>query len=152
MADDPELDDDFPVKVSLKDVEAPVKVQKQLKKALYDRSRLNHHGPASTHMPDFSRNLSHKSKSHTDPYDKDWMSSYVKNPLGESYDSKPKYKTPVGIDTLSCLQRMTNSSKFKNFIQSGDGAKVLNENDLKVNIEEDYLDIDSVSERRDEQE
>ena len=63
-SDDPEIDEDFPAKIKIKDIETPVKAKNQLKKALYDRSRLNHHGPASTHMPDFKRNLSHKSKSY----------------------------------------------------------------------------------------
>ena len=148
--DDPDLDEDFPAKLNVKDIKVPVKAQSQLKKALYDRSRIKHNGPAKTHMPEFNKSLSHKSKSYTDPYDKEWMSSYLRNPLGES--SAPRHKTPVGLDTLSCLKNMVSSSKFKGLASSDAGStKILTENDenSKLNVEDDYLDTSiNISEKR----
>jgi hypothetical protein len=111
--DDPDDDDDeIPVKFSLKDIEVPVKAQKQLDRALYNRGRIRHHGPSKTHSPDFNKMVSYDNKSHSDPYDKEWMNSYISNPFGESV-SRPTHKTPIGNDVLSSLSRMSQSSKFQ---------------------------------------
>jgi hypothetical protein len=126
--DDPE-DDDVPVKFSLKDVEVPVKAQRQLDRALYNRSRIRHSGPAKTHMPDFKKMTDYDNKSYSDPYDKEWMSSYVRNPFGESV-TRPIYKTPVGNDVVSSLRQMVQSDRFKNFVKiSNETPKVLSESD-----------------------
>ena len=126
--DDPE-DDDVPVKFSLKDVEVPVKAQRQLDRALYNRSRIRHSGPAKTHMPDFKKMTDYDNKSYSDPYDKEWMSSYIKNPFGESIQ-RPVYKTPVGNDVVSSLRQMVQSDKFKNFVKiTNETPKVLSESD-----------------------
>ena len=126
--DDAADDEETPIKFSLSDVEVPVKAQKQLDRALYNRSRIRHHGSSKTHMPDFKRMTDYDNKSNTDPYDREWMRSYLSNPLGES--SSPKYKTPVGNDVMSSLSRMSQSPKFQNiskiFTQS---QQVLNESD-----------------------
>lgn len=126
--DDPE-DDEVPVKFSLKDVEVPVKAQRQLDRALYNRSRIRHSGPAKTHMPDFKKMTDYDNKSYSDPYDKEWMSSYIKNPFGESIQ-RPVYKTPVGNDVVSSLRQMVQSDRFKNFVKiSNETPKVLSESD-----------------------
>ena len=126
--DDPE-DDEVPVKFSLRDVEVPVKAQRQLDRALYNRSRIRHSGPAKTHMPDFKKMTDYDNKSYTDPYDKEWMSSYIKNPFGESIQ-RPVYKTPVGNDVVSSLRQMVQSERFKNFVKiSNETPKVLSESD-----------------------
>lgn len=132
-AEDPE-EESFPIKFSLKDVEVPVKAQKQLDRALYNRSRIRHHGASKTHMPDFAKMVSHKNKSLTDPNDSDWVQSYLRNPFGES--TEPKHRTPIGSDVVSSLRNMTLSEKFKNKIQEND-RNVLTENiDLEV-VEDD---------------
>lgn len=126
--DDPD-DEDVPVKFSLKDVEVPVKAQKQLDRVLYNRGRIRHHGPSKTHMPDFNSMTKSDNKSYSDPYDKEWMNSYVRNPLGES-SSGPKYKTPIGNDVVSSLRSMSLSSKFqKNIKNTSQPLQVLKESD-----------------------
>ncbi len=122
-------DEDIPVKFSLKDVEVPVKAQSQLKRAMYNRGRIKHHGPSKTHMPDFNKMTKSDSKSYSDPYDKEWMSSYIRNPLGEN-SVKESYKTPIGNDVISSLRKMTLSPKFQNVMKdSTQTTQVLNESD-----------------------
>jgi len=126
--EDPD-DDDVPVKFSLKDVEVPVKAQKQLDRALYNRSRIRHHGPSKTHSPDFNRMTRANDKNYSDPYDREWMNSYVRNPFGESAN-KTSHKTPVGNDVISSLRNMSLSSKFqKNTKNSTQTPQVLSESD-----------------------
>ena len=126
--DDPE-EEDSPVKFSLRDVEVPVKAQKQLDRALYNRSRIRHHGPAKTHMPDFSRMTRANDKNYSDPYDKEWMNSYIRNPFAESAN-RASYKTPVGNDVISSLRNMSLSPKFqKNVKNSTQTPQVLKESD-----------------------
>lgn len=103
--DDLADEEDYPVKFNLGDVKIPVKAKSQLQKALYNRGRIKHNGASKTHMPDFNKTLRHDSKSLTDPYDSEWLSSYVKNPLGES-------KTPLNGSVLSALHKMSQSEKF----------------------------------------
>ena len=126
--DDPE-DDDVPVRFSLKDVEVPVKAQKQLDRALYNRSRIRHHGASKTHMPDFNKMTKADNKSYSDPYDKEWLSSYVRNPFGES-TVRETYKTPVGNDVISSLRNMSLSPRFQNIVKnSTQPSQVLTESD-----------------------
>lgn len=126
--DDPEDEEEVPVKFSLSDVEVPVKAQKQLDRALYNRGRIRHHGPSKTHMPDFKRMTDYDNKSNSDPYDREWMRSYLSNPLGES--TRSQYKTPVGNDVMSSLSRMSQSPKFQNISKiSTQSQQVLSESD-----------------------
>ena len=126
--DDPD-DEDVPVKFSLKDVEVPVKAQRQLDRALYNRSRIRHNGPAKTHMPDLKKMTDYDNKSYSDPYDKEWTSSYVRNPFGESAN-RTIYKTPIGNDVVSSLRQMVQSNRFKNFVKNTDQtAQILKESD-----------------------
>lgn len=127
--DDPDDDEEAPVKFSLSDVEVPVKAQKQLDRVLYNRSRIRHNGASKTHMPDFSKMVSANNKSMTDPYDSDWIKSYVSNPFGESVEKSP-YKTVVGNDVISSLRNMTMSPKFQKVVKnSSQTPQVLSESD-----------------------
>jgi len=126
--DDPE-DEEVPLKFSLKDVEVPVKAQRQLDRALYNRGRIRHHGPSKTHMPDFNKMTKADSKSYSDPYDKEWISSYVRNPFGES-TVREMYKTPIGNEIFSSLRNMTLSPKFQKVVKnSSQTPQVLSESD-----------------------
>ena len=126
--DDPD-DDEIPLKFSLKDVEVPVKAQRQLDRALYNRSRIRHSGPAKTHMSDFKKMTSADNKSLTEPYDSDWISSYVRNPFGESAIRK-SYKTAIGSDVMSSLKKMSLSQKFQKFAKNAEQTQqALNESD-----------------------
>jgi len=119
--DDPDDDEDFPAKISAK-TGMPVKAQSQLDKARTARARIDYSGPSKTHMPDFNKMLSHKSKSMSDPFDQDFSNSYVRNPLGEN-------KTSVTRDIQAQVQKMFKSPKFAAYkpAQSSEGAQVLAE-------------------------
>jgi hypothetical protein len=143
--DDPSDDEETPVKFSLKDIEVPVKAQKQLDRALYNRGRIRHHGASKTHMPDFKKMTSHDTKGMSDPYDREWMSSYLKNPLGES--SASSFKTPIGHDVISSLARMTNSEKFKKIMKNPTQSRQVisesdNFDDADATEHKEYLVID----------
>jgi hypothetical protein len=123
-SDDASDDEDFPLKVSIKDVEVPVKAKTQLDRALYNRGRIRHNGASKTHMPDFAKMTRHDSKSLTDPYDREWMSSYTRNPLGEGEN---RHKTFVGSDVLSALKGMSNSQKFSHRSSGTSSRRVMTE-------------------------
>ena len=120
MSDDPEDDEDYPINFASLDVDIPIKAQTQLDKALYNRGRINHHGPAKTHTPDFNKMLS-THKSDADVYDQKWTSSYLKNPFGES-TSHRQHKTAIGNDVMSSLRKFSLSPKFISARRQDDSA------------------------------
>lgn len=127
--DDLDDDESMPVKFSLDDVEVPVKAQTQLDRVLYNRGRIKHNGASKTHMPDFNKMVKSTNKSMSDPYDKEWIDSYIRNPFGESVN-RPQYKTPIGNDVMSSLRSMSMSPKFQGALQQKSettGQQVLSE-------------------------
>lgn len=120
-ADDPDDDEDFPVKLGVSR-EVPIKAQTQLDKALYNRSRIRHHGASKTHEPDFGKMVSSNNKSMTDVYDNDFIKSYVSNPFGESVTQK----TMIGSDVMSALKNM--KSHFEPQARANHSPQVLSEN------------------------
>lgn len=98
--DDPD-EGSYALKMTMKDLDSPVKVQKQLKRALYNRGRQRTHGASKTHMPDYNKMTGHDSESMRDPFDSSWLRSVVSNPLGEN--RKPQRIT---VDVMSTLRRM----------------------------------------------
>jgi hypothetical protein len=129
--DDPDDEESYPVKFKLTDVDIPVKPQSQLKKALYNRSRRRHHGPAKTHMPDFNKSLSSLGSMKDDPTDQNFRDSYVSNPLGES-------KTSLNRSISAALQKMSQSEKFKSSPMQPD-RQVLSEDD-RSREEDTFID------------
>jgi hypothetical protein len=112
-ADDKEDGEDFALKLSMKDGESPVKPKNQSQKDYaYNRSRIQHHGPAKTHMPDFVKMTGNDSDAMKDPTDSEWMRSVISNPFGEAKVNK---KLPFGgmaPDLFSTLKRMTTALKI----------------------------------------
>ena len=129
--DDPDDEESYPVKFKLTDVDIPVKPQSQLKKALYNRSRRRHHGPAKTHMPDFNKSLSSLGSMKDDPTDQNFRDSYVSNPFGES-------KTSLNRSISAALQKMSQSEKFKSSPMQPD-RQVLSEDD-RSREEDTFID------------
>jgi intein/homing endonuclease len=70
-------DEDIPV-LSVKDENAPIKVQNYIDRTLYNRDRKRTHGASKTHFPDFNRMLDIK---HDDPYDTEHHKGLYTNPL-----------------------------------------------------------------------
>ena len=86
-------------------------------------------------MPDFNKMVS-KDSGFEDPYDTEWMSSYLKNPLGESSNMRQKHKTSVTLDIQSALQSMISSEKFKNTqLTRQTSSNVLNESPEEEKLE-----------------
>jgi len=114
--DDDEDDDEDILKLSIDDVDAPVKVQKHLRNAFGEplrKSRKNHHGPASTHMPDFVKMTSTGKAGRTQdtlnkPFDNDFMS----DPFGEAttVSAPPRLTT----DLVKTLGHMTSKIGISN--------------------------------------
>lgn len=134
-AEDSDADEDFSLKLANTDGSGPVKVQKQLKHAQYNRSRQRTHGASKTHMPDFNKMTSTDSESMQDPYDNNWMKSLVTNPLGET-----KNTLKLSPDVSSTLRRMTDAFMIDR------GGDVLNEGsvlDESVGIETEQVDAEA---------
>lgn len=91
---------------SMKD--SPVKIAKQLKRALYNNSRHRTHGPSKTHMPDFLGMVNSKRREDTmnDPYDTNDMKALITNPFGES---RLHERTSLTNDIMSALRNMNSA-------------------------------------------
>jgi hypothetical protein len=93
-------------------------------------------------MPDFKAMTDYDSSSDRDVFDSNWAKSFISNPLGES--NKKSHKTPVGIDVLSALRRMSSSKKFQTTTSAVNGDRRL----ISEGTEED---LDSVESKKDEE-
>jgi hypothetical protein len=129
-------DEDFAIKLNVRDVEVPVKAQRQLDKVLYNRGRLRTHGASKTHMPDFKKMTSTDNRSMQDPYDMDWIKSVVSNPFAESRDYA---KTNLPPDLMSALGKWSKKHGLEN--RNAQGG-LLNEANYDVNGNMDVLIID----------
>lgn len=109
-SDDPDNDDeDFSIKFNLKDIDTPVKAQRQIDRIRRNRSRIRHAGPAKLHMPKWEDSLSSDDLAMTDPYDMKGINNALSNPFKES-------RTRVGIDVMSALKKMASSPTFQKSI------------------------------------
>lgn len=105
-ADDPDDDEEFGVKFNLKDLDMPIKAQRQIDRIRHNRARISHAGPAKLHMPDWKSSLDAKDLAMTDPFDSKFLRSLSSNPLKE-------IKTRIGSDVMSALRKMASTSAFK---------------------------------------
>lgn len=62
-----------------------------------------------------------------DPYDASWITSYVRNPFGES-NERTHYRTTINSDVASTLRNMALSSKFSGPTTKQNPQQVLSEN------------------------
>lgn len=118
--DDQEDGEDFALKMSINDGETPVKPKNQSQKTYaYNRSRIQNHGPAKTHMPDFVKMTGIDNDAMKDPTGAEWMKSVISNPFGEA----KTVTSPFGgmaPDLWSTLRRMTSALKITR--TAGDGV------------------------------
>lgn len=115
-ASDDRESSDLPLNLGHGNDDAPVKPQRQLDKALYNRSRRRHHGASSTVTPDFNKMISSDNHSTSDPYDSEWLRSVVSNPFGESVSHVQK--NSLSPDVMSALN---NLNKHFGTFESTDG-------------------------------
>jgi uncharacterized protein YjiS (DUF1127 family) len=127
-ADYPDDDEEFGIKFKLKDVDMPVKAQRQIDRIRHNRARIRHTGPAKLHMPDWSSSLDAKDLAMTDPFDSKFLRSLA-NPLKES-------KTRIGSDVMSALKKLAALPSFQKRINSN---KLLSE-DVAAAQESDKID------------
>lgn len=135
------FDDDevFGLKVgnSVRDVEVPVKAQKQLDRVLYNRGRLRTHGASKTFMPDLEKMTSNdEHESLNDPFDSNWMKSVVSNPFGESR----QHERPIMTSDMMSILRNWSVAKRVNRSPAA-AQKVITESndDLDVTVEFDEV-------------
>ena len=129
-ADDPDEEEEFGLKFNLKDVEMPVKAQKQIDRIRHNRARIRHTGPAKLHMPDWSSSLDAKDLALTDPFDGKFLRSLASNPLKET-------RTRIGADVMSALKKMASLPTFQRRQMSSNN--LLSE-DVGIEIEEQESD------------
>lgn len=133
-ADDPDDDEEFGIKFKLKDVDMPVKAQRQIDRIRHNSARIRHTGPAKLHMPDWSSSLDAKDLAMTDPFDSKFLRSLA-NPLKES-------KTRIGSDVMSALKKLAALPSFQkrninsNKLLSEDAAIELEAQEFDKNDEE----------------
>jgi hypothetical protein len=111
-SDDSDDDESFSLKLSGDiDVKVPVKAQKQLDRALYNRGRLRTHGASKTHLPDF-RKMTSDHQTSDDPYDNDWFKAASSNPLGEVQQA-PRSRMGLPRDVSSALANFSARFGYK---------------------------------------
>jgi len=110
------------LKLSIQDEDAPIKAMNQMQRVFHNRNRKRRHGPKALDMPDFNSMLSYKNKSHSDPYDKE----FLKNPnretfklsdgkvLGLYYDKKIAENEKIASKTLTMLDNLKKKLKLDN--------------------------------------
>lgn len=103
--DDRDDDESFSLKVDGDSVK-PVKVQSQLDKVLYNRSRRRTHGPSKTHFPDFAKMTGNDNKAMENPYDDDTTRELISDPFGESAQPAARKPLKLSSDLTSMLRRM----------------------------------------------
>ena len=145
--DNSDDDETFGLKLSDKDMEVPLKAQRQLDRVLYNRGRQRTHGASKTHMPDFKKMTSHDSREMKDPFDTNWMKSVVSNPFGES---KQVHRTQLTSDVHSMLTTFSKRQQAK----TGNSIQILHENieiddDEHSNGNDDVLIIDDADDESD---
>jgi len=129
-ADDPDDEEEFGLKFKLKDVETPVKAQKQIDRIRHNRARIRHSGPAKLHTPDWSSSLDAKDLAMTDPFDGKFLRSLASNPLKET-------KTRIGADVMSALKKLAATPVFQ--MRQMSSNNLLSE-DTSIEIEEQESD------------
>lgn len=123
--DDPADDEEFALK--LKGMQDKVvKVQPQLQRALYNRSRRRHHGASKTHFPDFAKMTSNDNRSMQDPFDNDFLRSVVSNPFAEGL-RPARRAVRLSYDMRNTLRRMTASFGADDAAGSGSGPGLVAE-------------------------
>jgi hypothetical protein len=142
--DDPEPFGE-PIRLSMKDENAPIKVQTQLQRTLYNRGRRRTHGASKTHMPDFNKMTGNNSREMKDPYDREWLRSAVKNPLADTHTEAyrgniPTLSPSLTKDVTEMLGRM--AKRFGKALDVGGSSPLITEaideiDDIDVLIEDD---------------
>jgi hypothetical protein len=132
-AEDFDDDEDYALKLNLKELDKPIKAKSQIDRYKYNRSRQRTHGSSKTGIPDFKKMTSLDDEDGTlkDPYDNNWLKSLYTNPLGES--KNVKLNVGLSPDIKSTLSKMTQALK----IVTG------NKNILNESQESYEIDLDS---------
>jgi len=113
---------------------SPVKVQPQLKRALYNRSRRRTHGASKTHMPDFKTMMS-PSNQLNDPHDSSWL----RGSFGEAKEYSINIFDKQIHDHTKMTSDITRTLKRLKELQYGD-EDVENEESSPVILTEDICE------------
>ena len=114
--EDSEGIEDEHIKLSIDDIDAPLKAQSAIRNAFggkIDKSRVVRSGPASTHMPDFLKMTSTgKSGRRQDTLRKPHGTDFDSDPFGESYSNTIAPKLTLGL--VKTLNNMSNKIGINN--------------------------------------
>lgn len=139
--------DDFsgegkPLKLSIKDPDAPLKAkQTVLGHALTKQRRKLHHGHGIENRPDFLRMTSMKGHRDNDPFDTSWLKANARDPLGEIIrkDIVPKLMTlspSMGLGDRRMLKKMREKLNFTQKDQIlTEAHEILIEEDIDISID-----------------
>ena len=137
--DDGPNEEEIPVRLSMKDDNAPIKVQNQLDRLLYNRKRRRHHGSNSHGMPDFSKMTGNDTPGMKDPADYSYLKSVAK--IGKTVTENVERELEIdpfmtgddpGLsqDFKEMLDRMKKKLNYQ-----GGSKKVLAENAEEIDFE-----------------
>ena len=112
ILDDEDEEEDEISSLSIDNPNAPIVFNNQIRNIFGEpikKSRKVTDGPASHHMPDLAGMVSHKRKQDTfhKPYDNDW----IKNPFGESVETRSDFMTDFFDKKMSQQKRMTDDMR-----------------------------------------
>lgn len=146
--DDPDEESNLPIRLSMKDDHAPVKVQNQLDRLLYNKKRRRHDGSNTHGMPDLARMTGNKTPGMKDPTDSSFARSFGK--LGAVAESAQQtlFIDPflsgddpgLSQDLRTTLERMRSKLESKN--PSSGRTTILAENAEEIDLD----DLDLVDE------
>ena len=105
-------DDDFILKLSIEDEDAPIKAQNRIMNAFGEpvkNRRVTRGGPADTHSPDFTKMVSVGRRGRgQDTLNKPFDEDFLGNPFGESVDSTSVAAPPrLTFDLVKTLDKMS---------------------------------------------
>lgn len=148
--DDPEDDEHAPVRLSMKDDNAPVRVQTHLDRLLYNRKRRRHSGSSTNSMPDLSKMTGTSTPGMRDPSDTSYLRSYGKiGAVSESVHREIEIDPflngddpGLSQDLRISLDRMKEALKLR---QGNQQTIVLSESAEDIDIE--VLDDDEVTQK-----
>lgn len=109
----------------------PLKANPELAKNRRRSRRKKRHGPNALASPDLGKMVSHDNDSFTDPYDGEWMSSVVSDPLGEVNVTKPRKRSlPSDISRMLGnmgkrfgLAKPTNDPRSRIIVERGEDVQ-----------------------------
>lgn len=139
--DDPNDDSNIPIRLSMKDDDSPVKVQKHIDRMLYNRKRRRHHGSNTHGMPDLAKMSGIDTPGMKDSTDSSFLRSFASlGAVSESLESEvfiDPFLTGddpgLSHDLRKSLEKMKETLERK---KNPEKTRVLSENAEEIDMED----------------